>query len=47
MHLGYIYSEMMMREVLEDDVGITVNGAVNSSLHYADDTALLLVVRKN
>ena len=32
---------MMMREVLEDDVGIKVNGEVISSLPYADDTALL------
>ena len=31
----------MMREVLEDNVGIKVNGEVISSLRYADDTALL------
>ena len=36
-----IYSEIMMRDVLNSDIGIKVNGEIISSCRYADDTALL------
>jgi hypothetical protein len=37
-----IYSEVIMREVLEDhDGGITIGGSKNTNLRFADDTTLL------